>query len=463
MSEIINKEEEFNCSRRNFIKAMVYSAGNFTLSGYNLKNIPIGFKNQLQTKPTAALIYRSINGSPESNMIKIIEMMGGIKNIVSSEDVVVIKPNVQWWNHGAPNLASLKTFVDVIMEMPGGFKGEVVIAENCHRGNKPWKSINSGWERKFEINSEIPDVFNLNDLTVLLKNNYGRKFSVCHWIDVGSGGKRVYGPADGNGYVFCDGTGGVPLLSLGNGAMGNQYRATILTYPIFITDRGTVIDFKNGIWEKGAYTGRDFRFINFAALNHHSRYCGVTSSMKNYMGITDLSGGPDPFTGGRLTDKYYNFHSFPFNKWSKGPVPGMLGAEIAFFMKEIRKADLNIVTAEWVGLSSRTCLPVARTKTVLASKDSVALDYHGSKYILFPNSKIKLHDPDNEKAPLYQYLHECGKLNEDATGEKDITCSSFDLSKRRYTKEGELPVKGDIHWGNDIKNISKYLALKYLY
>jgi hypothetical protein len=42
---------------------------------------------------------------------------------------VVIKPNVQWWNQGAPNLLALKTFVDMIMDRPGGFSGEVIILQ----------------------------------------------------------------------------------------------------------------------------------------------------------------------------------------------------------------------------------------------------------------------------------------------------------------------------------------------
>ena len=108
-----------------------------------------------------------------------------------------------------------------------------------------------------------------------------------------------------------------------------------MTYPIFTTDKGTIVDFKNGIWEKGSYTEQPLRFINFSALNHHSAYCGVTSAVKNYLGVTDLSGGPDPINGGRLTREYCNFHSFPFDKWAPGPKPGMLGKEIGIFLNTV--------------------------------------------------------------------------------------------------------------------------------
>ena len=135
------------------------------------------------------------------------------------------------------------------------------------------------------------------------------------------------------------------------------------------------------------------KFINFAALNHHSTYCGFTSLIKNYLGVSDLSGGPDPSNGGKLTDRYYNFHSFPFNKWAPGPQPGMIGAEVGVFLRTIRKADLNIVTAEWIGLADRIDPPVVRTRTILASTDPVALDYHSAKYVLYPNSLITFSRP----------------------------------------------------------------------
>jgi hypothetical protein len=132
-------------------------------------------------------------------------------------------------------------------------------------------------------------------------------------------------------------------------------------------------------------------------LNHHSTYCGATSAVKNYLGVTDLSGGPDPQDRGKLTDAYYNFHSFPFNKWAPGPAAGMLGAEVGVFMNAIRRADLNITTAEWTGLASRVDPPAARTRAVLASSDPVALDYHAFKYVLYPNSGIKVHNPDERR------------------------------------------------------------------
>ena len=302
---------------------------------------------------------------------------------------------------------------------------------------------------------------NFNDLSKHLKKQYGDKFTSYHLINVSAGGKRVFGPADGPGYVYCDGSGGVPLIKLDNGGQGDNFRSVIMTYPILKTDIGTVIDFKNGIWEKDSYTDQPLRFINCAALNHHSTYCGATSAIKNYLGVSDLSGGADPNNGGRLTADYYNFHSFPFNKWGPGPAPGMIGAEIGVFLNSIRKADLNITTAEWVGLASRTEAPVMRTRAVLACEDPVALDYHTTKYILFPNSKIAFHDPDDAGSPMCQYLIKCAEHSGGEIDESKVDVKSWDFSNGRFQGDDELVLIGEKEWGTNLKAILKYLVLRY--
>ena len=88
------------------------------------------------TIDSQSTIYRSLNGTPSENLTKVIEFMGGIDKVIGENDIVVIKPNVQWWNHGATKSSALKTLVDIIMNRPGGFLGEVILAENCHRGSE---------------------------------------------------------------------------------------------------------------------------------------------------------------------------------------------------------------------------------------------------------------------------------------------------------------------------------------
>lgn len=411
-----------------------------------------------QSNSVSSTVFGSLNGTPGDNLEKVLELLGGVEQLIGEDDIVIIKPNAQWWNQGAPNLKLIKVLVDEVMGRAGGFRGEVVLAENCHRGPRPWET--AGWATPFARNSDLPGISTLNELGELIQRTHGGRFSVCHWIDVGVGGRRVAGPQEGEGYVYCDGTHGAPLVSCENGASGAGRRTTIMTYPIFCTSRGTVIDFKNGVWDRGSYTGRPLRFINLSALNHHSTYCGMTSAVKNYMGIADLTGGPDPASGGRLTGEHFNFHSFPFDKWAPGPQPGMLGREIGFFMKAVRKADLNIISAEWVGLSSRTDPPVARTRAVLASEDPVALDHHSAKYLLYPNSRISVHDPDRPGSPVRQYLAECAGAGAGTLDERRVRAIIYDFNSRSVSEQGGAPVLADIEWGKDPRCLAKYLLLR---
>ena len=409
------------------------------------------------TPGNAATVYRAVNGSPGDNLEKVLALMGGVEALFGDEDIVILKPNLQWYNQGAPNIAAVDRLATLIMERPGGFRGQVVLAENIHRGAKPWER--AGWAVPFARNADLPGVLNYNELSSGLKGRYGERFSVCHLIDVASGGKRVQSPAEGPGYVICDGTGGVPLLSLDNGLGGEEKREVVMSYPILKTDRGTLIDYRLGAWENGTYTGQAVKFVNCAALNHHSIYCGLTSAVKNYLGVSDLSGGPDPAKGGRLAGDYFNFHSFPFDGDAKGPVPGMLGAEVGHFLKTVRRPALNITTAEYCGLVDRLGLPVARTRAVAASADPVALDFHTAKYILFANSGISLHDPENRKSPAAQYLRECARSGDYCFDESRVEVVSFDLAAGRLQGKGEIAVRADREWGGNLRSLIKFAVL----
>ena len=189
-----------------------------------------------QGNETSCALYRALNGSPAENISKVMDLLGGVEKLIGEDDVVIIKPNVQWWNQGASNLSAFMRFVELIMFRPGGFKGEVVLAENCHRGASPWK--HAGWLHEFSRNSDLRGIKNYTDLAESLKKKYGDKFSVCHWVDVDASAKRIYRASDKSGYVYCDGTFGVPLISCDNGLRDNDYRATIMSYPVFKTDKG---------------------------------------------------------------------------------------------------------------------------------------------------------------------------------------------------------------------------------
>jgi len=352
-----------------------------------------------------SMIYESKNGTPEQNVKKVIEMMGGINRFIENNDIIIIKPNAQWWNQGMTNTNALKGFIELILNI-SGFKGEIIIADNHHNWNL-YKGCNIlGWSTIFRNGD-----FNYNELIDYFQNKGYKNISKYNWIDAGRYSREetfknkfkgaiietvkkilnyrrniVKGPEDGDGYVWTD------IEYCCNG------KKTKMTYPIFTSKSSNItIDFKNGAWKNGVYINQPVKFINFAVLNHHSSFAGVTSSVKNYLGIVDLTCGYK----GAEPKGYHNFHYIG--------IPGMGGA-IGTFMNTIRKADLNIVTAEWTGFGSRVDTKLsARTKTIIASKDPVALDYYTAKYILYPlgGPVAHLNNPDNMEGPFRKYLELC--------------------------------------------------------
>jgi hypothetical protein len=411
-----------------------------------------------EKKDTMAKVFRAVNGSPAENIDKVLAMMGGPESLFGDQDVVIVKPNLQWYNQGAPNIAAMDRLITRIMERTGGFRGEVVLAENIHRGPRPWEQ--EGWATDFVRNSDLAGVRNYNGLVERLERAYGDRFSVCHLIDIASGGKRVMGPADGPGYVICDGTGGAPLLVMDNGLMGPNRREVVMSYPVLETGRGTFIDYRQGVWAGGSWTGHPVKFVNVSALNHHSAFCGMTGAVKNYLGVSDLSGGSDPHRGGRLAGPFFNFHSFAFDWSKKGPVPGMLGAEVGFFLENVRRPFLNFTTAEFCGLIDRTEPPFARTRVVAASTDPVALDVHMAKYVLHANSGIAVHDPETPKSPTRQNLEQCARTGHYIYDENRVEIESFDLVKGGLQGPEDLAVRVDREWGTDIRSLAKYALFR---
>ena len=67
--------------------------------------------------------------TPEENMKVVFHRFGGIEKIVSSDNIVILKPNAQWWNQGMTNTNALKVFMEEVLSIPG-FRGEIIIYDN---------------------------------------------------------------------------------------------------------------------------------------------------------------------------------------------------------------------------------------------------------------------------------------------------------------------------------------------
>lgn len=367
-------------------------------------------------------VYRSAGGSAEENMRKVIEQLGGIESIVGKSDIVVLKPNAQWWNQGMTNTDAMKAFIEEVLSI-SDFSGEVIVAENHqYKGDD-----GRGWTTENRNGS-----YNLNELIDYFNNKGYPNVSKYHWRCAGKNpvpfqgdaccGKRVSGPEDGDGYVWRQDI----VYQAPN---GNQ---CWMTYPVFTSSySGITIDLKEGAWKDSNYLiDREVKFINFSALNHHGNYSGVTASIKNLMGVVDMTcgfQGPEPvgthnvhyvgvdervlklrkklprsFTKVRDYMYEYAYQDFRFTA-------GALGT----FMREIRMPDLHIITAEWVGWGSRTNISKrVKAKTILASTDPVALDYYAANEVLLPNTPIKgkyvlLNDPKIKDGPCHRFVKEC--------------------------------------------------------
>lgn len=377
-------------------------------------------------------VYWVKNGNPAENIDKILEMMGGIERFVGRRDIVILKPNAQWWNQGRTNLWAMKRFIDHVL-MVDGFEGEIIIAENQHFMDTTLPEGEQdnirGWIKKGEINGDIDGENHTLNSMIQIYNKQGiENVSKAHWRDggpkqpnswgSGQNGGVVNSPVEGDGYVWAD------EEFVFRKRLGLKSWRVKMSYPIFTSGfSGITVDMKNGAFQRDGRGGgvylkeRPVKLINFAVLNSHGEDTGITSAVKNYMGITDMSCG----RWGERPQGYVNVHQCGGKKYAYAKA-GPLG----HFMKTIRLADLNIITAEWVGWGDRTDISKAsRERSILAGVDPIAVDYCGAKHLVLPLSKQPLlHDPDDNRSSIFKFLRlaqkSMGKGNMEEKGIKLI-------------------------------------------
>lgn len=384
-----------------------------------------------------AAVYKSEGADIADITHRLLDSLGGIQSFIDKDDIVILKPNAQWWLQGMTNTDVMSEFIKHVLNIPG-FSGEIIIVDNHQdtiRNSRGWTTDKPNGK------------FNLNDLVKYFNDNGFANVTKYHWHPAGpnpnplqlagSGDSVISHPSEGDGYIW-------PEDLYYECPHGNR---CILAYPVFTSSySGVTIDLKEGAFKNGAYTSQPVKFINFSALNHHSRYAGVTASIKNLMGVVDMSCGypaPNPensfnthhigasFLFRLLTKHSKQLQSLPFY-WDTYFSPSVFrfrftGGVLGKFMTTIRKPDLNIVTAINIGWGSRTNTKMAyKANTVLASVDPVALDYIAGSQVLLkatqtvsaPQDYIELNDPSNEDKPFYSFLQECrremgGTMNPD--------------------------------------------------
>lgn len=401
-------------SRRTVLAAGAAGAGLGVLAAFRrrVKHSVASFDTYMnppeKVRESKADIYLAKDGTPGQNMKDVINMMGGIQKFIEPKDIVILKPNCQWWNQGRTNLEAMKAFIEMVLAVPG-FSGEVIVAENNHfmDETKPpeMRLFTRGWVKYGEINNLV-DGQKHNMLTMVesIKELGHKNVSLVAWRD-GGPKKDIWGSSqnggvvkswrEGDGYVWTD------EEFRFKGFLGLKTWVVKMSYPIFTSPySGITVDFKNGAFDRKtgqALTDRSVKFINFAGLCDHGPDTGITSAVKNYMGISDMSCG----YWGLEPPGYANVHFVGESYYTYARA----GA-ISHFMKTIRKADLNVVTAEWVGFGHRTDVARAvRSRTVYAGVDPFALDYYGAKHLILPHSKNRAnHDPDDPASAVGRFL-----------------------------------------------------------
>ncbi len=371
-------------------------------------------------------VYVSRGGGAEENVRRALDLFGGIDRVVGTNDIVVVKPNAQWWLQGTTNTDNLKGFIEAILEIPG-FSGEVVVAENHHYAEKDSR----GWTTEKRNGS-----FNLNELVDYFARQGHRNVTKYHWHDGGPNPKPRQGNAGGGGVVPADGTADGYVWAEDLVYVSPEGRRCMMSYPVFTSAySGKRIDLRKGVVAGGREDGGRVRLVNFACLNHHSTEFGVTASVKNLMGVVDLTCGYP----GTEPDGFYNVHYIGSEStaYSLGKQAAYLsrrygvgswvadkllsagefrseytGGALGFWMRTVRMPDLNVLAAEYVGWGGRLDPSRrARTNAFALSTDPVALDYAGAKSLLLastPDHETRLRElNDPEKPPFSAFLREC--------------------------------------------------------
>jgi len=275
--------------------------------------------------------------------------------IVGKNDVVIIKPNLQWDGRLGTNTDRIKGLIRLILAHPDGFTGEILICDNI-------QDIGSGGDKNNsdDQNQSIQDVVNTFQ---------AKSFPVYYyqWNTLW--------------HVF------VKEYSAGDNHDGYILQKDKVTYPKFKSPSGnTFISMRYGIWNSGtsSYDKSRLTIINFPILKAHCM-AGATVGIKNWVGMLTTAASDSLY--GSWDDMHYKYF------WSDY-------ALIARVMA-VTTPKLTIVDASYTATVSNydtdpSTNPIIKTNKMIVSTDPVAVSWYAAKYILKPVAANKdLSDPDN--------------------------------------------------------------------
>jgi hypothetical protein len=370
-----------------------------------------------QTLPVRVYVAR--NGTPVSNVQRVIALAGGIQQFIGYDDAVVLKPNGQWPLQGYTHTECMKALIDVILSRPGGFAGEIIIAEHVHRDATETLSENYCWNMSINNrDNNWPDM-NYFELVADYHTRSIPNVTAIPLYDSGQGDfVAVTGPGD-----LAAGQRGWVRTTYTTTTNGRTCR---LSHPILRSAySGRLIDLQNGVWEGGAYNGQQVKLIFLPTLNNHSYfghedYAGPTGALKCHLGIVEFAG-----SGG------YNLHGVGYNT----PIsPQAMGETVGHLITQVLSPTFYLTCAEYTGYRSRTDPTAAHTKTVGLCADPATLDYWMCKYVMYPCATSQTFmNPDNDNH-LRQALIGCNSKGVGTIDEAEmiVRLSDLSLDKKLY-------------------------------
>jgi hypothetical protein len=362
-------------TRREFLKALgVFAA--VPVLGRRL-----GRLDMPEAPGQAVDVYVARNGTPVTNVEAVIALAGGIQRFVDHDDVVVLKPNGQWPNQGYTHTLCIKALIDVILNRPGGFGGEIILIEHVHRD--PATAMNGSYCWTMSPGNRVNNWPDMNYLE-LVADYHTRGFPNVT-------ADPLYDSSQGN---WLKVTGPAAVAAGKQGWVHSSYttaanaRTVELSYPILRSSYSDkLIDLKNGVWNGTGYTSQRVKLIFLPNLNNHGSfnsedYAGPTSALKTHIGIVDFGN----LTGNTLHGVGYNT---PIS-------PQAMGESVGYLITQLLHPAFYMTCAEFTGYRSRTDTTAAHTKTVGLCADPVTLDYWMGKYVMYPCATSQAFmNPDN--------------------------------------------------------------------
>lgn len=207
-------------------------------------------------------VYVARYGSPVINVQEVLRLAGGIENLVGHDDVVVLKPNGQWANQGYTNTLCMKALIDAILNRPGGFGGEVIIAEHIHRS--PADAMSGSYCWNMSTSNRKNNWADMNYLELETDYHTGGHPNVtaipmydvsqdgAHWAAVSGPGEV---PAGKHGWV---------RLAAYTATNGRNLTPSYAILRSAYSDKLIDLSAAGGVWEGGSYNGQQVKLGFFA-------------------------------------------------------------------------------------------------------------------------------------------------------------------------------------------------------